>query len=119
VKQSCLANVRGNEIKVVYLFIETALPCKSTISTMYYSECFEQVTNPVFFFCSVPGRGAGGRGWTRGGGGFSGRGRGHDGGRGRGASRGRGRGGRGNVEVSVADLDADLDKYHSAKMQIS
>uniref|UniRef100_A0ACD6A0Q7 Uncharacterized protein n=1 Tax=Avena sativa TaxID=4498 RepID=A0ACD6A0Q7_AVESA len=68
---------------------------------------------------SGPGMGVAGRGWPRGGGGFSGRGRGRDGGRGRGASRGRGRGRRDSVEVSAADLDADLDKYHSAAMQIS
>uniref|UniRef100_A0ACD5WY91 Uncharacterized protein n=2 Tax=Avena sativa TaxID=4498 RepID=A0ACD5WY91_AVESA len=64
---------------------------------------------------SGPGTGVGGRGWPRGGGGFRGR----DGGRWRGASRGRGRGRRDGVEVSAADLDADLDKYHSAAMQIS
>ncbi|XP_037430025.1 THO complex subunit 4B-like [Triticum dicoccoides] len=77
---------------------------------------------------SGPGMGVSGRGWSRGGGGFSGRSGGGFGGRGGGRLVGRGRGrtdrvrgkgGVGNLELSAADLDADLDKYHSAAMQIS
>ncbi|EMS65380.1 THO complex subunit 4-A [Triticum urartu] len=69
---------------------------------------------------SGPGMGVSGRGWSRGGGGFSGRSGGGFGGRGRGRTdRERGKGGGRILELSAADLDADLDKYHSAAMQIS